>query len=96
LLHTPDEIEQILLIGVGRVAAQGVDTGSDVSAPAVQVDVAPSGAVGLDRPSGVAGSLVSEEEYIVARMTQLVSLRARRRPSALEQAAVHQHGLAVR
>ncbi len=34
-LHAADEVKQVLLVGAGRVATEGVDAGADVEAPAI-------------------------------------------------------------
>lgn len=61
-----DEVDQVFLIGVGGVAAEGMDAGADVEAGAVEVDIAAARSVALDCPAGGAGGLVADEEDVVA------------------------------
>ncbi len=64
--HAGDEVDQVVLAGVGGVAADGVDLGADVIAFAVEVHVAAFWAVLLDRAAGGAVGLVADEQDIVA------------------------------
>ena len=49
-----DEGEQVVLVRVGGVAADGVDAGADVDACAIELDPAAAWAVALDRAAGQA------------------------------------------
>ena len=64
--HAADEVEQILLISVGRIAFQGVDACADGIALAVQFYPAAAWTVFLDVAPRRAGGLVADEQDVVA------------------------------
>jgi len=68
--HAGDEFDQAGLVGVGGVAADGLDAGADGVAFAVELHVAAFGAVGLDVAAGDAGGLVADEQHVVARVAE--------------------------
>lgn len=66
--HPADEVDQIVLAGVGGVAADAADLGADGVALVVEFDVAAFGAVLLDLVAGCAGGLEADEQDVVARV----------------------------
>lgn len=68
--HAGDEVHQAFLVGMGGVAAQGVDASLDLDALAFQADITTAWAVLLDGVTGGAFGLVADEDHVVARVTE--------------------------
>ncbi len=69
ITHAFDKINQILLIGVGRIAADGVNTGLDGIFFTTQKNISPLGAILLNRsPRGSLG-LVTDKQNIGSTVT---------------------------
>lgn len=65
-----DEIQQVLLVRMSRVSADGMGLGPDIVAPAVEFHIAALGAVVLNGTARGAGGLVADEEDVVSRVTE--------------------------
>lgn len=70
MAHTAYKTNQALLIGMGGVAANGVDAGLDIEAFAVQVDIAALWAVLLDAAAGGAACLVADKDDVVTGIAE--------------------------
>src|SRR5690606_34379198 len=68
--HAGDEIHQATLVGMGGIATQGDDAGTDIDTFAIQIDVTAAWAVGLDGVPGRATRLVADEQHIVAAVAE--------------------------
>ena len=67
--HAGDEVEQPVAVGVGGIAADGVDTGLYLEDLAVQFHLATL-PLRLQFTAGGAGGLVADEQDIVARVAE--------------------------
>src|SRR5690554_696742 len=70
LTHPFDEVEQVLLVGMGRIAPDFVNLGADVVALAIQLHIPLTRPVLEDIPSRRASSLVTNKQNIVLGLAQ--------------------------
>lgn len=68
--HAGDEVHQAFLVGVGGIATQGVDASLDLDALTFQGDIATAWAVLLNSMAGGAFGLVTDEDHVVAWITE--------------------------
>lgn len=70
LPHPGHEAHQAGLVRMSRIAAQGLDAGADGNAFPVEVNVAATRAVLLDRLARRALGLVADEQHVVPRIAE--------------------------
>ena len=68
VVHAFDEVDEVVLVGVGGVAADGVDGGFDVYLYLVNIDVSALGAIGLYVSAGRASGLVTDKKDVGGRL----------------------------
>ncbi|MNN61519.1 hypothetical protein D3C81_1767590 [compost metagenome] len=64
--HACHEVHQPLLVGMGRIAADRVNTGADLEALVIEVDITALGAELLNHLAGCAACLIAHEQHVMA------------------------------
>jgi hypothetical protein len=68
--HGADEIEEVLLVGMGRITAERMDPRADVVPSAIELDIPATRTIPLDRQPRRADGPVPDKEDIISRVAE--------------------------